>query len=155
MVRRINLMGKGGFEKRPPWWVGIWAEGYIGGIYIPEGYIGGRSGCMGERISDSEKLVSRPHGRRVFGQNLPFGYLPCSHPWRWFRASKHLCFLSWGRGSVVQRSQDLSCAQGFALAIPSPWAASPLKPSGHLHPCPMLNKMNMKSLSKRKCTWGG
>jgi len=46
----------------------------------PEGYIGGRSGCMGERISDSEKLVSRPHGRRVFGQNLPFGYLPCSHP---------------------------------------------------------------------------
>lgn len=34
---------------------------------------------MGERISDSEKLMSRPQGRRVLGQNLPFGYLPHSH----------------------------------------------------------------------------
>lgn len=148
MVRRINLMGKGGFEKRPPWWVGIWAETW--GIYRRKIWMYG-----GEDFGQWETQVSRPQGRRVLGQNLPFGYLPYSHPWRWCTACKHLCFSSWGRGSVVQWSQDLSCAQGFALASPSSWAASPVKWSGHLHPCPMLNKMNMKSLSKWKCTWGG
>lgn len=41
-------MGKGGFEKDLP--------GELAFEKRPEGYIGGRSGCMGERISDSEKL---------------------------------------------------------------------------------------------------
>lgn len=49
-------MGKGGFEKDLP--------GELASEKRPEGYIGGRSGCMGERISDSEKL--KCHG----GQSL-------------------------------------------------------------------------------------
>lgn len=153
MVRRINLMGKGGFEKRPPWWVGIWAETW--GIYRRKIWMYG-----GEDFGQWETRVKASREESLWPE--PSIWIPSLQPPLTLVQSQQaplfLILRERKYGAEVTGPQLCSGIRSWhSISL----SRLTFKASGHLHPCPMLNKMivwrsrqRLKLPHKPRSTWG-